>query len=170
MGDGPTRSILRAGVRKLVEGSPIFGLRGDVYHPLFFPVATTIREDMFWIAGFWSAMHLVTLLLTPDPISPWLLYAAVYGESGIPTDIEYIRALDPHSATTLEPWFAFQATDSISDDAGEPIQQLLMHHLGIHEVSSYLLPEEDIYLFCISSVLFVSHDLLWSILPLQESL
>jgi hypothetical protein len=99
-------------------------------------VASSRREDKFWVAGFWSAVHLVTLLLTPDPISPWLLYAAVYGESGLPTDLESIRALDPHSATTLEPWFALRATDIIGDGVGGPVQQLLMLHLDIHEVSS----------------------------------
>lgn len=138
LGDGPTRSVLRAGVRKVTENSPIFGLRGEFYHPLFFPVASSYRENAFWVAGFWSAIHVIALRLTPDPITPWLLYAAVYGRDGFPTDLQYIRALDPVSAATLEPWYAFQFTDTLRDGVLGPVQQLLMTYLDIHEVCRLL--------------------------------
>jgi hypothetical protein len=132
--------VLRAGVRHLVNNSPIFNLRGDFYHPAFLPVPSSYRENHFWRAGFWSAFHLITLLLTPDPISPWLLYAAVYGKEGLPKDLDYIRALDPTSANILEPWFAFKATEILHDGVLGPIQQLLMQYLDVHEVC-YLLSD-----------------------------
>jgi hypothetical protein len=135
VGNGPVCSVLRAGVHRLVEKSPIFNLRGDFYHASFLPVISLHRENSFWVAGFWSAIHLVTLLLAPDPISPWLLYAAAYGKEGFPTDLNYIRALDPTSAQILDPWFAFGAADTLSDDVLGPIQQLLMTYLDVHEVS-----------------------------------
>jgi len=101
---------------------------------MFLPVASSVRENTFWVAGFWSAFHLVALKLAPDPISPWLLYAAVYGEAGFPTELEYIHAIDPASATILEPWYSFQATDTLSDGMTGAVQQLLMIYLDIHEV------------------------------------
>jgi hypothetical protein len=73
--------------------------------------------------------------LTPDPISPWLLYAAVYGQDGLPRDLNYIRALDPVAAEILEPWFRFHPTNVIDDGFLGPIQQLLITYLEIHEVS-----------------------------------
>jgi hypothetical protein len=109
-------------------------LRGDYYHPSFLPVPSSSRATHFWVAGFWSAIHLVTLLLIPDPISPWLFYSAVYGKEGIPKDLEYIRALDPASATILDPWFTFTATDCLDNNPTGPIQQLLIAYLDIYEV------------------------------------
>jgi len=134
-GRGPLAAVLRAGVRKLVE-SAVFNLRGDFYHLDFHPVNFG-RDTAAWIAGFWSAVHLITLKLTPDPISPWLLYAAVYGKGGLPNDLNYIRALDPTAAKILEPWFSSQPTDIISDDLLDPIRQLLITYLEIHEVCCY---------------------------------
>jgi hypothetical protein len=143
IGDGPVCSVLRAGVRKLTENSPIFNLRGDFYHPSFLSVTSSYRENSFWVAGFWSAVHLVTLLLTPDPISPWVLYAAAYGKGGLPKELKYIRTLDPTSAQILEPWFTFGATDTLSDGVFGPIQQLLMTYLDVHEVSPLISIEYD---------------------------
>jgi len=133
-GNGPIRAVLRAGVHKIIERFPIFGLRGDFYHPIFFPVMSSCRTNAFWIAGVWSAIHMMMLHLAPDPISPWLLYAAACGRDGFPTDIGYIRALDPFSATVLEPWFSFNATDTLGDDMTGPIQQLLIAYLELPEV------------------------------------
>ena len=144
-GRGPVSSVLRVGVRKLTEGSPIFNLRGDYYHPLFLNVPLSIREQSFWVAGFWSAMHLVTLLLAPDPISPWLLYTAVLGKEGLPKDIRYIRAIDPVSARTLAPWFSFGPADTLTDGVLGPIQQLLVMYLDIHEVSLTFCTWIDVY-------------------------
>jgi len=101
---------------------------------VFSPEASSIRENKFWIAGFWSAFHVIVLKLAPDPISPWLLYAAVYGEAGFPTELEYIHAIDPASATILEPWYSFQATDTLYDSMTGSVRQLLMTYLDIHEV------------------------------------
>jgi hypothetical protein len=125
---------LRAGVAVLTDTFPIFGLRGDYYHPLFVPMVSARRDQYFWIAGFWCALHLIKLRLAPDPITPWLLYAAVYGKEGLPVDVEYIHALDPASATILRPWFSFSATDILDDSLTGPIQQILITYLDIHEV------------------------------------
>src|ERR1700751_646484 len=90
VGLGPLRCVIRAGVKQVTQ-YPIFGLRGDFYHPHFLSVTSTYRQNLFWVAGFWSAFHLVTLKLMPDPITPWLFYAAIYGKDDFPTDIDYIR-------------------------------------------------------------------------------
>jgi hypothetical protein len=133
IGIGPTRAVLREGVKRLTE-SPIFGLRGDFYHLDFQRVTSSERQNLHWVAGFWSAFHLIALKLTPDPITPWLFYAVVYGESGFPTDIDYIRALDPTSAAILEPWFAFHEGHILPDGVDGEVQQILMVYLEIHEV------------------------------------
>jgi hypothetical protein len=117
---------------------PIFGLRGDFYHLDFQRVTSSERQDMHWVVGFWSAFHWISLKLTPDPITPWLLFAVVYGEAGLPTDINYIRSLDPISAAILEPWFGFHAQDILPDGLDGSLQQILMTYLEIHEVSSIL--------------------------------
>jgi hypothetical protein len=133
-GIGPLRATLRAGIHKTIKSNAIFGLRGDFYHPKFFPVASAHRENAFWVAGFWSAIHLIKLSLMPDPISPWLLYAAACGKDGFPTELEYIRALDPRSAAVLEPWYTFHASDILHGDMTGSIQQLLIVYLDLHDV------------------------------------
>ena len=132
-GKGPLAAVLRAGVQKLVDDSPIFTRRGDFYHLAFLPVNFG-RHTLSWIAGFWSAIHLIALGISPDPISPWLLYAAVYGKNDFPKDLHYIRALDPAAADILEPWFAFSPTDVIGDSLLGSIPQLLVTYLELHEV------------------------------------
>lgn len=138
-GTGPLTSVLRAGVRLLVE-MPYFKLGGSFYQLSILPIAVTSlpRQTMFWVAGFWSAIHLIMLSFTPDPISPWLLYAAVYGKRGFPKRLEQIRELDPISADLLEPWFAFGATDTLGPLL-DPVPQLLVNYLGIEEVSHFAL-------------------------------
>jgi hypothetical protein len=128
--------VLRAGIRKLVGGYNIFGRLGDgdFYHPEFYTVHSNHRQLLFWVAGFWSGIHLVLLNQTPDPISPWLLLAAIYGKPGLPLDLDHIRTLDPSSATLLEPWFGFSERDTIGHDVQAAIPQLLMMYLDIREV------------------------------------
>ena len=133
IGNGPVRSVLRAGVKKLTK-LPIFGLRGNFYHPSFMPITSPQRETLFYVAGFWSAFHLISLKLTPDPITPWIFYAAALGKKQFPTDIDYIRALDPASATVLDPWYSFHAGDILQDGLHGEIQQLLINYLDIAEV------------------------------------
>jgi hypothetical protein len=160
IGRGPLASVLRAGVQIITKKSPVFNLGGDYYQPSFLSVLSNHRVTRFWIAGFWSAVHLITLLLTPDPISPWLFYAAVYGKEGIPTDLAYIRALDPASAKILGPWFTFAATDCLDGDLLGPIHQLLVTYLEIHEVLLHC--HTCCYAsltWIISSVLFNKHAL-----------
>jgi hypothetical protein len=78
VGDGPLRAVLRAGLQALIA-SPLFGLQGDFYHPALLPFPSSPRQGGFWTAGFWCAYYMVTLCLTPDPISPWLFFAVIYG-------------------------------------------------------------------------------------------
>jgi hypothetical protein len=160
--------VLRAGVEQLTKGSAIFSRRGNLYHIAFLPI-NFHREASFWVAGFWSAIHLIALQLTPDPISPWLLYAALYGKNGFPKDLNYIRALDPASAEILEPWFSFRTTDVIGPGFTGPIQQLLITYLQIHEASHQSILF-DIYLIyqLISLVLSGDPGQVKNIIPSQR--
>ena len=132
-------SVLRAGIRALV-GSPLFVLQGDFYCLALLSIPSSPRREDFWTAGFWCALHMVSLCLTPDPVSPWLFFAVIYGRNGLPSDLDYIRALDPTSANKLEPWFKFRPTDTLhSTDHMNPVRQLLVSYLDIHDVSIHLI-------------------------------
>jgi hypothetical protein len=135
MGLGPQRAVFRKGVQIILE-MPIWGRRGDHFHPVLFPLNSSPRKKHFWVAGTWSALHMLHLGLAPDPITPWWFYAAVYGENGLPENLAYIRALDPTSATVLEPWFTFTHSDILGNDAGSPIRQLLIVYLELNDVRS----------------------------------
>jgi hypothetical protein len=76
---------------------------------------------------------MIHLGLAPDPITPWLLYAAVCGR--LPEKLTYIRALDPSSAAILEPWYNFSASDILGNEPQCQIRQLLVIYLDINDVS-----------------------------------
>jgi hypothetical protein len=135
IGDGPARAVLRAGVLSLVQKSRLFGLRGDYYHPLLMPVSSSSRKGKFWVAGFWTAVHILNLGVTPFPITPWWFYAIAGGKDNLPVDLDYIRVLDAESAADLEPWFKFTAEDILRpNDHTSPVGQLLINHLNFHDV------------------------------------
>jgi hypothetical protein len=137
-GDGPNRAVFRAGVHAIVENSPQWGRRGSYYHPILFPLSSSPRKRDFWVAGTWCALHMIHLRLVPDPITPWWLYAAIYGQDGLPSDLASIRALDPTSSALLEPWFDFTSSQVVGSDPTSPIRQLLTVYLGINDVSAFL--------------------------------
>jgi hypothetical protein len=147
-GDGPNRAVFRAGVRILVENSPQWGCRGNYYHPILFPLSTSPRQRDFWVAGTWCALHWIHLGLAPDPISPWWLCAIIHGRDGLPNDLATIRVLDPPSATILEPWFQFTASNILGTDIQNPVRQLLITYLELNDVC---------YSFC--NVICISDDL-----------
>jgi hypothetical protein len=132
MGIGPNRAVFRAGVHALVD-MPIWGRRGDFFHLVLFPLSESPRKRNFWVGGTWSALHMIHLGLAPDPITPWLLYAAVCGR--LPEKLTYIRALDPSSAAILEPWYNFSASDILGNEPQCQIRQLLVIYLDINDVS-----------------------------------
>jgi hypothetical protein len=135
-GNGPKRAVLRAGVRALVQDTPRFGHQGDFFQPIFYSILPTPREKEFWVTGTWCALHLLHLGLMPDPITPWLIYAAVGGKDRFRFDLDYIRALDPTSAKILKPWFEFDETGVLGEnDPLNPIRQLLITYLNISDVS-----------------------------------
>jgi hypothetical protein len=135
IGNGPTRAIFRAGIQALVQNSSLFGLQGDFYHLTLLQISASPRQSTLWAAGFWCALHMIALGLIPDPITPWLFYAVVFGKEGLPKDLDYIRTLDPASAQLLEPWFQFHPDDVLSPaDFSNPVCQLLVQYLNIHDV------------------------------------
>jgi hypothetical protein len=136
VGNGPCRAVLRAGVRLILQAG-LFAQHGEFYNPLFYPLDFSTREADYWVAGYWSALHILILGVLPDPITPWLFYASVYEKAGLPLNIDYIHALDPTLANELEPWFNFRAGDILqAHDHMNPVRQLLINRLEIHDVSS----------------------------------
>jgi hypothetical protein len=133
-GDGPNCAVFRRGVRLLVENSPQWGRRGDFYHPVLSPLITPARLRDFWVAGVWCAIHIIHLGLAPDPVSPWWLFAIVYGQDGLPSDLTGIQALDPNSANILEPWFKFTESDTLDTRNKGLIRQLLVTYLDLSDV------------------------------------
>jgi hypothetical protein len=77
---------------------------------------------------------MIHLGLAPDPVSPWWIYAAIFGQHGLPNDLESIAVLDPASAVTLEPWFNFSASDVLGSTSS-PVGQLLVTYLEFGSVS-----------------------------------
>lgn len=62
------------------------------------------REAVLMAFGFLCFMHVVNLGLGPEPVSPFLLLAALSGRSGMVVDKAFIRDLDVPAYLALEPW------------------------------------------------------------------
>jgi hypothetical protein len=80
---------------------------------------------------------MLVLGLTPDPLTPWWIYAVVGGKEGLPLERDYIHAIDPASAQTLAPWFKFHASDILDDKFNNPVRQLLIYYLNLDDVRTY---------------------------------
>ena len=89
---------------------------------------------------------MVILGLGPEPITPWWILAAIYGQKSLDLELEYIHALDPVSAQPLSPWFNFSAADTLQTIAiNDPVHHLLIQYLEMTDVR-LLHPSVYIYL------------------------
>jgi hypothetical protein len=100
------------------------------------------RQRSLWTHGFLSAIHIHTLLLGPDPLSPWVIYAAMC--SGVSAwddlDLALISRLDPEAGKTLAPWFSIDSQTTFSStDFESSVACLLVQYCDLQVRSSYML-------------------------------
>lgn len=142
IGDGPQLATIRASINT-VKTSKLWGELNGFYRPLLYTVpAHPPRERVaqLWAYGALMAIHLVVASLGPDPVSPWILYACIFGTFDH-IDPELIHYLDPTAAEVLRPWFAFTSSDTFAAlDYFHPVRQLLVTYLDISDVSLSSLP------------------------------
>ena len=78
-------------------------------------------------AGFLALFHMLILRTGPDPISPYLLRAALEGiEAALTIDHAFMRLVDPSLYSSLRPWLEFERGALIPSDPADDLVQLMM--------------------------------------------
>lgn len=133
---------MRAVITEIVAGDRYWARTGSDYAVLHFTQLQPIaRLRKLWADGTLAAIHIQTILAGPDPISPWLLYAAMCSSNSAWDDLDYgfIESLDPDAAKTLQPWFSVNAGTTFSpSDFTSPISLLLNHYCNLQVSAVYL--------------------------------
>lgn len=134
-GNGPLRGLMRALVAEIVANDQYWVRMGSDYAVLqFTQLQPLVRLRKLWADGTLAAIHIQTTLAGPDPISPWLLYAAMCSSDLAWDDLDYsfIESLDPDAAKTLQPWFLVNAgTIFAASDFTSPVSLLLNHYCNL---------------------------------------
>ncbi|KAJ2985620.1 hypothetical protein NUW54_g10088 [Trametes sanguinea] len=154
LGAGPQQAILRAAVQKMTDEGALWTDAG-AYKSLNFHGSKdgglAKREAILKACGFLCHMHLAVLGVGPEPVSPFLLLAAIEGRRALTVDRRFIEVLDPGAFKSLKPW-----SDWVTAGCPEPRDHLhkvttdlgrLMMEAGIN--TSYIqspqlqIPERD---------------------------
>ena len=82
-------------------------------------------------AGFLSIMHMATLMAGPDPVSPFLLRAAIEGtKTCLAIDRPFINRLEPSVHDALVPWMEQDLREPLprTPRGGDLLAHLLFEH------------------------------------------
>ncbi|KAJ7094473.1 hypothetical protein B0H15DRAFT_124476 [Mycena belliarum] len=152
-GDGPVRAVFAAGIRQIMTPatappnletpSPPTATWGDIgpYKvPLWSAVSQPSVEADLWAVGRWAALSVAHTGVAPEPISIFLLLAALHGlnPDGPFYNMTYpfIYAHDPESAILLHPWLSIRPETVFHGSLAQlPVAQLLVTRLGFHDLS-----------------------------------
>ncbi|KAJ2973809.1 hypothetical protein NUW54_g11995 [Trametes sanguinea] len=129
IGPATVRTTLRL-VLKLVTGDgDLWEMRGQYASILFHAShsAIPVRRARLRACGFLSLLHMVVLHAGPDPISPFLLRAAIEDRSrAMSADASFLRVLDPDTYKALAPWVERDQMSPLRLEPLSPLGQLLM--------------------------------------------
>lgn len=139
IGVGPERAVFREAISSRLEDRSRWSDRtdGGYAQPIFTTLLGGIvrsRTTAFYVDGTLAALHMGFLGVGPEPMSPWIVYAATQQDwNGMDLSLDFIRALDSSKATLLEPWFDFpqDVVLSFPQDFHHPVVQLAGHYLSL---------------------------------------
>ncbi|KAH9857659.1 hypothetical protein C2E23DRAFT_881239 [Lenzites betulinus] len=135
IGSGPRQAVLRAALQLATDEGALWTACG-AYKTINFHSSKdgglAERETALKACGFLSFLHLLLLEVGPEPVSPFLLHAALDGRASLKVDKAFIDALDPDT---------FKKRPSGDDFAG----MLMMADINITclQVNQLLTEERD---------------------------
>ena len=121
LGDGANRCLVREAVRLAVCDTRLWEPRDRYSSILFYHSrhSSPSRVLQLKTCGFLSLMHMVATLTGPDPISPFLIRAAIEGRAGTCIiDHAFLRLLSPQTLASLTP---FTTIDSDVEQLRNPL-------------------------------------------------
>lgn len=137
IGDGPLRAVMRAVVEAIGRNNTVWRV-GTRYNKIHFNGLPSLdRQRTLWAHGILAAIHIQTLLLGPDPISPWILYAAMCDGPSAWDDLDFslIERLDPDAAKTLSHWWPITKDTTFSASDTKSKLSFILNHYCDFEVS-----------------------------------
>ncbi|KAI0668383.1 hypothetical protein C8Q78DRAFT_1046861 [Trametes maxima] len=135
IGSGPMHAVLRAAIELTTSNAALWVDQG-AFKTLNFHSSKDGglpgREAAFRVCGFLCYLHLAVLGVGPEPVSPFLLHAAISGRAALQVDKGFINALDPVSFARLRPWDDWVRSceplpAQIDNVTGSELAMLLVH-------------------------------------------
>lgn len=131
VGEGLERSVWHQVPYAVVADKNRWQVKNGYYIPTLSPMALSPLTDekrAGWMAhGAICALHLVYYGTGPQPISPFVLLAALLGKEGFRAlTSSTIASLDQGAARDLEPWFKFNPTETLTQDYRSDFGQFLI--------------------------------------------
>ncbi len=124
IGDSPMRSVMRHLVQ-LVVGQHRYWQSHGRYHVIRWfgrRDPRLERDAALRTAGFISLLHLVLLLVGPDPISPWLLLLALLRRSyACRVDEPFMASVDAGLLLSVQPWRSLDTTRPLPQEPAHPL-------------------------------------------------
>lgn len=120
--------MLRFAVQSMLADSDLWVQRGR-YTTIRFHSSRMVlphRYPRLQACGFVAVLHMVTMRAGPDPISPFLLRAAIETRSrACAADVAFLQLLDPEAYQSVIPWVARSRTAPLVVASSSPIGNLL---------------------------------------------
>ncbi|KAL7277990.1 hypothetical protein ACG7TL_007943 [Trametes sanguinea] len=156
-GIGPAiaRTTLRSALKLATADHDLWEPRGQYSSILFHASRSVIptRRARLQACGFLALLHMLVLHAGPDPVSPFLLRAAIEDRSrAMSADPSFLGVLDPDTYNTLAAWVDRDHTSPLHLDPLSPLGQLLMtaninpelHGIECALVSEMVLGDKDV--------------------------
>ncbi|KAI9062193.1 hypothetical protein FKP32DRAFT_861807 [Trametes sanguinea] len=130
-GIGPAiaRTTLRFALKLATADHDLWETRGQYLSILFHASRSAIptRRARLQACGFLALLHMLVLHAGPDPVSPFLLRAAIEDRSrAMSADPSFLGVLDPDTYKTLTAWVDRDRSFPLPPDPLSPLGQLLM--------------------------------------------
>ncbi|PIL36087.1 hypothetical protein GSI_01747 [Ganoderma sinense ZZ0214-1] len=128
IGQGVTRNLLRETIQVALRIPNLWQDRGRYSTIQFLPyIPPQDRILHFMSCGFLCVLHIVALEIGPEPISPFLLRAAIEEvEGALQIDTALLRLLAPEDFETLLPWITHDRSVPLAADITSKVATLLM--------------------------------------------
>ncbi|KAI1783770.1 hypothetical protein LXA43DRAFT_1102144 [Ganoderma leucocontextum] len=128
IGRGVTRNLLREAIQVALRVPNLWQTRGRYSTIEFRPYAQERERGLHLRScGFLCLLHMVALGAGPDPISPFLLRAAIEDEDvALQIDAALLRLLAPDDFATLIPWISHDKSVPVARNVTTRVASLLM--------------------------------------------
>jgi hypothetical protein len=131
VGSGVESGVLRLLRQRITAMCAFWEKRGSYMGPIFLPLTNPDRLTWWKTFGFVLGLHVFTLKLWPAEFSPLLFLGLEGGKDALRITPEFLRIVDPDTASRMEAWLAHIPGEPIPTSLGGPLAKFLLEHVNM---------------------------------------